>query len=112
MLRAPDGPLNGTGGVGRVRRGARHLLPGVAGPLLVTAALDIGALLVVLSGLSFFGLGAAPPAPELGSMTAQGLNYIFEFWWIPVVPALGVAFLAFVANLTGEAARSILDERS
>jgi peptide/nickel transport system permease protein len=99
-------------GVGRVRRGARHLLPGVAGPLLVTAALDIGALLVVLSGLSFFGLGAAPPSPELGSMTARGLNYIFEFWWIPVVPAIGVAVLAFVANLSGEAARSILDERS
>jgi len=99
-------------GVGRARRGARHLLPGVAGPLLVTAALDIGALLVVLAGLSFFGLGAAPPAPELGSMTARGLNYVFEFWWIPVVPALGVALLAFVANLAGEAFRSILDERS
>jgi peptide/nickel transport system permease protein len=96
-------------GIGPWRRATRHLLPGVTGPLLVTAALDTGALLVTLSGLSFFGLGAPPPHPELGSMTSRGINYLLEFWWIPVVPALGVAGLAFVANLVGEAARARLD---
>jgi peptide/nickel transport system permease protein len=96
-------------GIGPWRRALRHLLPGVTGPVLVTAALDTGALLVTLSGLSFFGLGAPPPHPELGSMTARGINYLLEFWWIPILPALGVALLAFVANLVGEAARSRLE---
>jgi peptide/nickel transport system permease protein len=79
--------------------------------LLVTAALDGGALLVTLAALSFFGLGAPPPQPELGAMTARGLNYLLDFWWIPVVPALAVALLAFVANLGGEVARSMMERR-
>jgi peptide/nickel transport system permease protein len=97
--------------VSRTRRATRHLFPGVVGPLLVTAALDGGALLVTLAALSFFGLGAPPPQPELGAMTARGLNYLLDFWWIPVVPALAVALLAFVANLGGEVARSMMERR-
>jgi peptide/nickel transport system permease protein len=97
--------------VSRTRRATRHLFPGVVGPLLVTAALDGGALLVTLAALSFFGLGAPPPQPELGAMTARGLNYLLEFWWIPVIPAIAVALLAFVANLSGEVARSMMAER-
>jgi peptide/nickel transport system permease protein len=97
-------------GTGAFRRSTRHLFPGVIGPLLVTASLDAGALLVTLAALSFFGLGAPPPQPELGAMTARGLSYLLDFWWIPLLPAIGVALLAFIANLAGESVRSLVDE--
>lgn len=96
-------------GVGPWRRARRHLLPGVWAPLFVTGSLDVGALVLVLSGLSFFGLGAPPPTPELGAMTARGLDYLLEYWWIPVLPALGISVLAFTANLAGEAVRSLTE---
>lgn len=98
-------------GVRGWRRARRHLLPGVWSPLFVTGSLDVGALVLVLSGLSFFGLGAPPPNAELGAMTARGLDYLLEYWWIPVLPAIGISILAFTANLAGEAVRSLLEKR-
>ena len=87
----------------------RHLLPGAFAPVLVTASLDVGNLVLTLAALSFLGLGAPPPAPELGSMTARALPYLLGHWWIPVFPALGVFVLAFAANLAGDALQDIFD---
>ena len=91
------------------RLALRHLLPGAFAPILVTASLDVGNLVLTLAGLSFLGLGAPPPAPELGSMTARALPYLLGHWWIPVFPALGVFALAFAANLAGDALQDIFD---
>jgi len=85
------------------------VLPGAFGSVLVTASLDVSALLITLAGLSFLGLGAPAPAPELGAMTARGLKYLFTGWWIPTFPALGVFVLAFVANLAGDAVRDLME---
>lgn len=93
------------------RRARRHLLPGVWPPLLVTAALDVGAVVLVLAGLSFFGLGAPAPQPELGAMTARGTGYLLEYPWVPIVPAVGLAVLAFTSNLAGESVRALLERR-
>jgi ABC-type dipeptide/oligopeptide/nickel transport system permease subunit len=97
------------GGAGRLRVAFRHVLPGTFGAILVTASLDIGALLLTLAGLSFLGLGSPPPAPELGAMTSKGLSYLFTSWWVPVFPALGVFILAFVGNLAGDAVRDVVE---
>ena len=51
------------GGAGRFRIAFKHVLPGTWGAILVTASLDIGALMLTLAGLSFLGLGSPPPAP-------------------------------------------------
>jgi peptide/nickel transport system permease protein len=97
------------GGAGRFRVAFRHVVPGTFGAILVTASLDIGALMLTLAGLSFLGLGSPPPAPELGAMAARGLSYLFTSWWIPVFPALCVFVLAFVGNLAGDAVRDVVE---
>ncbi len=87
----------------------RHVAPGALGPVLVTASLDISALLLTLAGLSFLGLGSPAPAPELGAMAARGFTYIFTAWWVPVFPAAGVFVLGFVGNLAGDAIRDMVE---
>jgi peptide/nickel transport system permease protein len=98
-------------GVGRLRLARRHLLPGAVPPTLVAATLDVGALILTIAGLSFLGLGAPAPAPELGSMSQHGLTYVFDAWWIPVLPAVGVAVLVIVANFGGDALRDRIRDR-
>jgi peptide/nickel transport system permease protein len=95
------------GGAGRLRIARRHVLPGTFGPVVVAASLDVGAVLLTLAGLSFLGLGAPSPAAELGSMVSRGLKYLFTGWWIPVFPAIAVFLLAFIANMAGDAVRSL-----
>jgi peptide/nickel transport system permease protein len=90
-------------GAGPVRRGLRHLLPGAMPAIVVTASLDVGNLVVTLAGLSFLGLGAPAPAPELGAMAARGLQFLLQQWWVPVMPGMGVLLLALGANLSGDA---------
>jgi peptide/nickel transport system permease protein len=91
--------------------GRRHLFPGALPPLIVTATLDVGTLIVTLTALSFLGLGAPPPEPELGSTLASGVSYLLVYWWIPVIPSLAVTLLALAGNLVGDAARSLLEDR-
>lgn len=99
------------GGVSWWRLLRRHLLPGAVPVTIVTASLDIAALVLMLSSLSFLGLGAPQPAPELGSMSAQGITYIFTAWWIPIMPAVAVALIAIVANFAGDALRDRIRDR-
>jgi ABC-type dipeptide/oligopeptide/nickel transport system permease subunit len=97
------------GGAGRLRVAFHHVVPGTFGAVLVTASLDIGALLLTLAGLSFLGLGSPAPAPELGAMTSRGLAYLFDSWWVPVFPALGVFVLAFIGNVAGDGVRDVVE---
>jgi peptide/nickel transport system permease protein len=90
-------------GAGPVRRAVRHLLPGAMPAIIVTASLDVGNLVVTLAGLSFLGLGAPAPAPELGAMAARGLQFLLQQWWVPVMPGIAVFLLALGANMSGDA---------
>ena len=90
-------------GAGPVRRDLRHLLPGAMPAIIVTASLDVGNLVVTLAGLSFLGLGAPAPAPELGAMAARGLQFLLQQWWVPVMPGITVFLLALGANMSGDA---------
>jgi len=98
-------------GIGWFRRLRRHLLPGAVPVTIVTASLDVSALVLMLSSLSFLGLGAPEPAPELGAMAAQGMTNVMTSWWIPVFPALGVALIAIVSNFSGDAIRDRIGDR-
>lgn len=98
-------------GAGRLRLMWRHLLPGALPATVVAASLDVSALILTLASLSFLGLGAPAPAPELGAMTARGLTYLLEYWWVPLVPAVAVFVLAAVANLAGDSIRDLLGRR-
>ena len=79
--------------------------------MIVTASLDVGNLVVTLASLSFLGLGAPAPAPELGAMAARGLQYLLQEWWVPIMPALAVFFIAVVANFAGDGIRDWVGER-
>jgi peptide/nickel transport system permease protein len=98
-------------GAGRLRIMFRHLMPGAIPSTVVAASLDVSALLITLSSLSFLGLGAPAPAPELGAMSARGIPYLIEYWWVPVIPALAVFFIAAVANLAGDGVRDVIGDR-
>jgi peptide/nickel transport system permease protein len=97
------------GGVGRIRRAFVHMLPGTVGPVIVAISLDLGAVILVLAGLSFLGLGSPPPAAELGAMSSQGLTFLFNAWWISIVPAAALFVLATLANFAGDALRDLAE---
>ncbi len=98
-------------GAKRFRLMFRHLMPGAIPSTVVAASLDVSALIITLSSLSFLGLGAPAPAPELGAMSARGINYLIQYSYIPVIPALAVFFVAVVANLAGDGARDLMGDR-
>lgn len=101
--------------VSEVRTGrliARHILPGVIPSAIVAASLDVGNVVLLLSGLSFLGLGQAAPTPELGADTARSLHLLLVDWWVPVIPGLAVLVLSLVANVGGDALRRLIGPRS
>jgi peptide/nickel transport system permease protein len=98
-------------GAGKFRLAFRHLLPGAVPSILVTASLDVGALILTLASLSFLGLGAPAPQPELGAMSFRGLDYLLEFWWVPIMPAIAVMVMTVIANLAGDGVRDLLGDR-
>jgi peptide/nickel transport system permease protein len=89
----------------------REVLPNVAGPLLVLATLDVGNAILLLSGLSFLGLGAQPPAAEWGSMVATGTQY-FQFWWMGTFPGLAIFTAVLAFNFVGDSLRDVFDPRT
>ncbi|WP_375430797.1 ABC transporter permease [uncultured Friedmanniella sp.] len=97
------------GGFSAVRRALVHVLPGSLGPVLVAASLDIGSVLLVLAGLSFIGLGSPAPAAEIGSMSANGLTYLFNAPWIALAPAVALFAVAVLANFAGDGLQELAD---
>lgn len=88
----------------------RHVLPGLTGPMLVQATLDVATVILILAALSFLGFGQEPPAPELGAMSANALPYVFNAWWLAVAPAFGVFLLSLIGNLSGDAVADLAGE--
>lgn len=76
----------------------RHVLPHSVGSVLVLAALEFGAAILAVSSLSFLGFGAPPPAPEWGSLVAEGRNYLVTAWWLTTLPGLVIAMAVLSAN--------------
>ncbi|HWM33918.1 MAG TPA: ABC transporter permease [Pseudolysinimonas sp.] len=98
-------------GVSSPRSIAVDIIPSIAGPTFVLATQELGSAILLLSGLSFLGLGAQPPLPEWGATIAAGTTY-FAAWWIAVFPGLAIMSLAFAANLLGDGLRDAFDPRS
>ncbi|HEY3502827.1 MAG TPA: dipeptide/oligopeptide/nickel ABC transporter permease/ATP-binding protein [Actinocatenispora sp.] len=90
----------------------RHVLPRVAGPVLVQASLLAGGALLMDAGLSYLGLGARPPAPTWGNMISEAAGVIDRQPWLLVPPGvvLGLAILAF--GLLGDVLRDTSAERT
>lgn len=98
-------------GAGPVHLLVRHVLPAVVSPVVVLATLDIGQLVLVISGLSFLGLGALPPTPEWGAMLNDGRLYFLSDPHVVLVPGAAISLAVLGFNLLGDGIRDALDPR-
>lgn len=89
-----------------------HVLPNIAGPILVTAVLDIGTMMMELAGLSFLGLGVKPPMAEWGSMINDGRSMLQLAPWMALAPGFAIFITVMVFNLLGDTLRDYLDPKS
>lgn len=90
----------------------KHILPNSLGPILVTAVLDIGTMLMELAGLSFLGLGAQPPTAELGNMMSGGRSMLQTYPWVVIGPGIAIFLAVVIFNLLGDTLRDYLDPRN
>lgn len=89
----------------------RHMLPNIAGPVLVTAVLDIGTMMMELAGLSFLGLGVKPPMAEWGSMLNEGRNLLQVAPWMVLAPGCAIFVTVMIFNLLGDTLRDYMDPK-
>jgi peptide/nickel transport system permease protein len=89
----------------------RDVMPNVVGPVVVLMTLDLATAILLLSGLSFLGLGAQPPQAEWGSMVSEGAQY-FQWWWIGTFPGLAIFTAVLAFNFLGDSLRDLFDPQS
>ena len=89
-----------------------HILPNILPMMVVTAAADIGALMMELAGLSFLGFGSQPPAPEWGLMLNEGRQQLQTAPWLMIFPGLAIFVTVVIFNLWGDNLRDVLDPRN
>jgi peptide/nickel transport system permease protein len=99
-------------GAGTARILFRHVLPNIAGPLLIVATAEFGLMILFEAGLSFLGLGIQPPTPSWGSIMSVGRQYVGRAWWIVAFPGGGLFLLVFSVNVLGDWLRDRLDPKS
>ena len=90
----------------------KHILPNIAGPILVTSMLDIGTMMMELAGLSFLGLGAKPPTAEWGSMMSDTRSLLTTAPWVTFAPGIAIFVSVMIFNLLGDTIRDYADPRS
>ena len=100
--------MQGTKGLALI---VRHVLPNIAGPIVVCAVLDIGTMMMELAGLSYLGLGAQPPMAEWGSMMSDGRSMLQTAPWCVLAPGLAIFVTVLVFNLLGDTLRDYLDPK-
>ncbi len=89
----------------------RHALPNVMNSSIVFSMSDFVLNIMLVSGLSFLGLGVSPPTPEWGAMIAEGRDFIFEAWWISTLPGLALVVTGTALCLVGDGLAQRLGER-
>jgi peptide/nickel transport system permease protein len=98
-------------GVSHTRILFRHVLPNSLTPLIVQVSLDVSAVILTVSALSFLGLGAQDPTPDWGLMVSQGQQYFQTQWWLVTFPGIAILLTAVAFNLLGDGLRDVLDPR-
>jgi peptide/nickel transport system permease protein len=89
----------------------KELIPNAFPPIIVKATLDMSLAILMLSALSFIGLGAQPPIPEWGAIIATARRYLIDYWWYPTFPGLAIFVTSMAFNLVGDVLRDLLDPR-
>jgi peptide/nickel transport system permease protein len=99
-------------GAGPWRVVFRHVLPNVAAPLIISAALGIGNVMLLEAALSFLGVGVQPPTPSWGNMIADGRDQLASAPWTTLFPGLAIALVVMALNSVADGLRDALDPRT
>ena len=89
----------------------RHILPNIISTMIITAASDIGTMMLELASLSFLGFGAQAPTPEWGLMLNEGRSYISKAPWLMIYLGIAIVIVVVVFNMLGDSIRDILDPK-
>lgn len=98
-------------GVSRPWTLVRHILPSVAGTVIVMASLQAGGAIMMEGGLSFLGLGVQPPYSTWGTIIADNRSFMTTAWWIPVFAGLLLMMTVYGFNVLGDWLRDVLDPK-
>ncbi|MES2479326.1 MAG: ABC transporter permease [Bacteroidota bacterium] len=99
-------------GAGSVRIIVKHILPNIAGPIIVVAAGNFAAAILIEAGLSFLGIGIQPPQPSWGLMIKEHYNFLVTNQPLAaIIPGLAIMLLVYSFNILGNALRDVLDVR-
>ena len=90
----------------------RHVLPNALAPIVVSATLGMGQIVLVEAGLSFLGVGVPPPQPSWGAMIADGQQWMTQAWWIATFPGIAVVLTVVAFSLLSDGIRDTFDPRS
>lgn len=89
----------------------RHIFPNVGSTFLVLTTLEVGAMVLAESALSFLGLGVVAPDISWGAMLADGREYLRDAWWLVTLPGIFITFVVLMVNMLGDALRTNYDVR-
>lgn len=98
-------------GTGNLYILGRHILPNIAGPLVVQTSLSLAFAILAEAALSFLGLGIQPPQPSLGRMIFDSQGFVTLAWWMAVVPGAAIVVTVLAFNLLGDGLRDVLDPK-
>lgn len=87
-----------------------EILPNCTGPILTKLTLDVGWVIIIGASLSFVGLGAQAPTPDLGTMVADGSGLLPTWWWVSIFPAMAISFIILGFNLLGDGVQDAFEE--
>ncbi|GII66605.1 peptide ABC transporter permease [Sphaerisporangium krabiense] len=90
----------------------RHIMPNVAGTVIVNATFQVADAILVVAYLGFLGLGISPPATDWGGMLNNGVNFIYtNDWWLIYPPGLAIIFVVVAVNFIGDGVRDAVEVR-
>lgn len=89
----------------------RHILPNVAGSIIVLATLDVAVAIIAESSLSYLGLGVQPPTVTWGMMLADGRDHLATSWWLSTFPGMCISITVLGIIFLGDWLRDVLDPR-
>lgn len=89
----------------------RHILRNALAPVLVPVSFGIAAAILIESGLSYLGFGAAPPNPSWGTLLRSGRDAIQQMWWLILYPGVAIFLTVLAYNLIGEGLQEATDPR-
>ncbi len=87
----------------------QHILPNVAGPIIVGATLGVGNAIIIESSLSFLGLGVQPPTPTWGNMLMDSQATMAQKPWLTIFPGMAILLIVLAANFIGDGLHDALD---